>query len=89
VAPVEMTWSDIGSWDALFEVSERDGDGNAISGPATVLGGRGCLVRSEGPRVVAIGVDDLIVVATAEGVLIVPRGESQRVREAVERAPPG
>lgn len=91
VAPVEMSWSDIGSWDALLEVSARDPDGNAVSGPASLLDGRGCLVRSEGPRVVAIGVEDLIVVATADAVLIVPRGQSQRVREAVERgsASPG
>jgi len=91
VVPVDMAWSDIGSWDALLDASERDRDGNAVSGPASVIGGRGCLVRSEGPRVVAIGVDDLIVVATADSVLIVARGESQRVREAVERAaePPG
>jgi mannose-1-phosphate guanylyltransferase/mannose-1-phosphate guanylyltransferase/mannose-6-phosphate isomerase len=47
-----------------------------------VLGGRGCLVRSDGPRVVAIGVEDLVIVATADEVLVVPRSEAQRVREA-------
>jgi mannose-1-phosphate guanylyltransferase/mannose-1-phosphate guanylyltransferase/mannose-6-phosphate isomerase len=83
VVPVEMGWSDIGSWDALHEASVRDPDGNAVSGAATLIDGRSCLVRSEGPRVVAIGIEDLIVVATADSVLIVPRGESQRVREAV------
>lgn len=88
VVPVEMDWSDIGSWDALYEVGGRDADGNSLSGPVSAVDSRGCLVRSEGPRVVAIGVEDLIVVATAEGVLIVRRGESQRVRDAVER-PPG
>jgi mannose-1-phosphate guanylyltransferase/mannose-1-phosphate guanylyltransferase/mannose-6-phosphate isomerase len=87
VAPVDMAWSDIGSWDALLDVSERDTEGNAVSGPASVHGARGCLVRSEGPRVVAIGVEDLIVVATADAVLIVRRGESQRVREAIDRQP--
>jgi mannose-1-phosphate guanylyltransferase len=86
VVPVDMAWSDIGSWDALFEVSERDGDGNAVFGSADLIDGRDCLVRSDGPRVIAIGVEELIVVATADSVLIVPRGESQRVREAVERA---
>ena len=86
VVPVEMAWSDIGSWDALFEVSARDGDGNAVSGSAALIDGRDCLVRSDGPRVIAIGVEDLIVVATADSVLIVPRGESQRVRDAIERA---
>jgi mannose-1-phosphate guanylyltransferase/mannose-1-phosphate guanylyltransferase/mannose-6-phosphate isomerase len=86
VVPVEMAWSDIGSWDALFEVSERDEDGNNLSGAAAAIGSRDCLIRSEGPRVIAVGIEDLIVVATADAVLIVPRGESQRVREAVEQA---
>jgi mannose-1-phosphate guanylyltransferase/mannose-1-phosphate guanylyltransferase/mannose-6-phosphate isomerase len=85
VVPVEMGWSDIGSWDALHAVSAKDADGNALSGPATAPGSRSCLVRSEGPRVVAIGVEDLIVVATRDAVLVVPRGQSQRVKEAVER----
>lgn len=85
VVPVEMSWSDIGSWDALFEASTRDEGDNSVSGAAAVIEGRGCLVRSDGPRVVAIGVENLIIVATGEAVLIVPRGESQRVREAVER----
>ncbi|HEX9932521.1 MAG TPA: sugar phosphate nucleotidyltransferase [Allosphingosinicella sp.] len=83
VVPVEMGWSDIGSWDALHDVASRDADGNAVSGAATLIDGRSCLVRSEGPRIVAIGVEDLIVVATADGVLVVPRGQSQRVRDAV------
>jgi mannose-1-phosphate guanylyltransferase/mannose-1-phosphate guanylyltransferase/mannose-6-phosphate isomerase len=86
VVPVEMSWSDIGSWDALFEISSRDGEGNSVTGPAAVIGGRGCLVRSEGPRVVAIGVENLIVVATGDAVLVIPQGDSQRVREALERA---
>ena len=45
----------------------------------------GCLIRSEGPLVAAIGVSDLIVIATGDSVLIMPRGESQRVKEIVER----
>jgi len=85
VVPVDMAWSDIGSWDALFDVSLLDRDGNSVSGAASVIDGRGCLVRSDGPQVIAIGIEDLIVVATGDSVLIVRRGESQRVREALER----
>ena len=47
-----------------------------------MLGGRGCLVKSTGPRVIAIGVEDIVIVATADEVLVVPRSEAQRVREA-------
>jgi mannose-1-phosphate guanylyltransferase/mannose-1-phosphate guanylyltransferase/mannose-6-phosphate isomerase len=84
VIPVAIGWSDIGSWDSLYDVSPRDEAGNAIAGDVLALGARGCLIRSEGPLVAAIGVEDLVVIATADAVLIVPRAQSQRVREAVE-----
>jgi mannose-1-phosphate guanylyltransferase len=84
VLPVAIGWSDVGSWDALYDVSPRDEAGNAIAGDVLALGARGCVIRSEGPLVAAIGVEDLVVIATADAVLIVPRAQSQRVREAVE-----
>ena len=84
VLPVAIGWSDIGSWDALYDVSPRDEAGNAIAGDVLALGARGSVIRSEGPLVVAIGVEDLVVIATADAVLIVPKAQSQRVREAVE-----
>jgi mannose-1-phosphate guanylyltransferase/mannose-1-phosphate guanylyltransferase/mannose-6-phosphate isomerase len=48
------------------------------------LGARGCVIRSEGPLIAAIGIEDLVVIATPDAVLIVPKAQSQRVREAVE-----
>ena len=84
VVPIAIGWSDVGSWDALHEVSTRDEAGNAIAGDVLALGAKGCLIRSEGPLVAAIGVEDLVVIATADAVLIVPRAQSQRVREAVD-----
>jgi mannose-1-phosphate guanylyltransferase/mannose-1-phosphate guanylyltransferase/mannose-6-phosphate isomerase len=85
VVPVSVGWSDIGSWAALHEVAARDADGNAVSGEALVLGSSGCLVRSDGPLVAVVGVTDLVIVATADAVLVVPRGEAQRVKEVVDR----
>ena len=84
VIPVSIGWSDVGSWDALYDASARDGDGNAIAGDVIALGARGCVIRSDGPLVAAIGIEDLVVIATADAVLIVPRAQSQRVREAVD-----
>lgn len=84
VVPVEMGWSDAGSWDALHEIAARDDAGNALIGDILAIDSRDSLIRSDGPLVAAIGVSDLLVVATGDAVLIVPRGESQRVREAVE-----
>jgi mannose-1-phosphate guanylyltransferase/mannose-1-phosphate guanylyltransferase/mannose-6-phosphate isomerase len=84
VLPVSIGWSDVGSWEALYEASERDEEGNAAAGDVLALGARNCVIRSEGPLVAAIGVEDLVVIATSDAVLIVPRAQSQRVREAVE-----
>jgi mannose-1-phosphate guanylyltransferase/mannose-1-phosphate guanylyltransferase/mannose-6-phosphate isomerase len=84
VVPIDIEWSDVGSWDALHEVSKQDELGNALSGDVMALGARGCLLRSDGPKLVAIGVEDLVVVATADAVLVVPRSQSQRVKDAVD-----
>ncbi len=84
VMPVAIGWSDVGSWDSLHQASSRDENGNAIAGDVIALDATGCLIRSDGPLVAAIGIQDLVVVATADAVLIVPKAQSQRVREAVE-----
>lgn len=84
VVPATMGWSDIGSWEALHALGPRDGDGNLLIGDVVAPGSRDCLVRSEGPVVVALGVEGLVIVATERAVLVVPRGESQRVREAID-----
>jgi len=84
VVPVEMGWSDIGSWDAVHALGPHDGFGNMLSGDVVAPGSRDCLVRSEGPVVVALGVSDLVIVATERAVLVVPRGETQRVQEAMK-----
>lgn len=85
VLPAAIGWSDIGSWGALFDISERDGAGNAIAGDVLSFGTKGCLIRSDGPLVAAVGIEDLIVVATPDAVLILPKDQSQRVRDVVER----
>lgn len=85
VVPVSMGWTDLGSWDALDEFGEKDEAGIGASGTVVTIDARDCLIRSEGPLVAAIGVSDLIVIATGESVLIMPRGESQRVKEIVEQ----
>ncbi|WP_332810730.1 mannose-1-phosphate guanylyltransferase/mannose-6-phosphate isomerase [Sphingomonas sp.] len=83
LVPVDMDWSDVGSWEALYDASPHDEEGNAVSGEALVVDSSGCLIRSDGPLVTAIGVEDLVIVATGDAVLIIPRKDSQRVREAV------
>ena len=71
VVPVELDWSDVGTWASVYDLSAKDSDGNVVDSGSHVLGGHGCLVRSDGPQVVAIGVEDLVIVATKDQVLVV------------------
>jgi mannose-1-phosphate guanylyltransferase len=84
VRAASFGWSDVGSWEALHGVAEKDADGNAIAGDVVAIDAAGCLIHSDGPVIAAIGVSDLVIVATERAVLIVPRSQSQRVQEAVE-----
>jgi mannose-1-phosphate guanylyltransferase len=79
VVPVSMGWSDLGSWDALHAL-DADADGNAHKGDIVALDTVNCLVRTDGVRIAMVGVEDLIVVASGNDVLIVPRGRSQEVK---------
>jgi mannose-1-phosphate guanylyltransferase len=85
VVPVDLHWSDVGSWDALYEVSRELGGAVAILGPVATLDTRGCLVHSYGPVVGTIDVEDLLIVATPTAVLVARRGSSERVKELLER----
>jgi mannose-1-phosphate guanylyltransferase/mannose-1-phosphate guanylyltransferase/mannose-6-phosphate isomerase len=84
VVPAAMGWSDVGSWDAMHALGDHDEAGNVLTGDVVAIDSRNCLIRSDGPVIVTLGADDLIVVVSGGAVLIAPRGESQRVKEAVE-----
>ena len=84
VVPVEMGWSDVGSWDALHSLGAGDLHGNVVHGDVIAIDTRDCLIRSEGPVVTTVGVHDLIVVATRDAVMILPRGSSQEVKKIIE-----
>ena len=90
VAPVAMGWSDLGSWDALHAISDRDEagnahgtDGGADGGEVIAIDTHDCLVRTDGARVALVGVDNLIVVAAGNDILILPRGRSQEVKKLI------
>jgi mannose-1-phosphate guanylyltransferase/mannose-1-phosphate guanylyltransferase/mannose-6-phosphate isomerase len=85
VVPVAMGWSDVGSWDALWEMSGKDAAGNAVVGDVVAEAARNCYLRSEAGLVAAVGVEDLVVVATADAVLVAPRGRAQEVKTLVAR----
>jgi mannose-1-phosphate guanylyltransferase len=84
VVPVAMAWSDVGSWDALHAIGASDAAGNVHGGEVLAIDTRNCLVRTDGPRVALVGVEDLIVVASGNNVLVLPRGRSQEVKKLIE-----
>ena len=73
-------WSDIGSWDAVFEVSSLDPGGNAASGPVLAMEAKGCIVHAEGRLTAVLGVEDLIVVTTPDAVLVLPLARAEDVK---------
>lgn len=81
VVPVSMGWSDLGSWDALYALQEGDEAGNVASEGTRLIEAKGNLVQSDGLRISITGVDDLIVIASGNEVLILPRGQSQDVKK--------
>ncbi len=81
----DFRWSDIGSWDALFEIAPRDAQGNVIQGPVVTLDAADCIIHSDGRLTTVIGVKDLVVVSTSDAVMVVPRARSQEVRELVNK----
>jgi mannose-1-phosphate guanylyltransferase/mannose-6-phosphate isomerase len=84
VVPVSMGWSDVGSWAAVFDAADKGEDGNVVIGDALVIDSHANLIRSDGPKVAAIGVDDLVIVATADAVLVTKLSHCQKVRDAAE-----
>lgn len=81
--PLDCGWSDLGSWEALAEVLPADGDGNALRGDALAADAAGNLLFAEEGTVAALGVSDLVVVRTADAVLVLPKRRSQEVRRLV------
>ena len=81
--PVDFGWSDVGSWPALAEVLTADGAGTVSRGRVLSLDSAGSVLVSDGPTIAAVGVADLVVVATRDAVLVVPKDQAQRVKEVV------
>jgi mannose-1-phosphate guanylyltransferase / mannose-6-phosphate isomerase len=83
MVPLAAGWNDLGAWDAVWQVAAKDGQGNAALGDAIISGSHDCLVHSSGRLVSLVGVDNLIVVETADAVLVADRERSQEVKAIV------
>lgn len=86
VVPVETGWSDVGSWNALWEIATQDGDGNALVGDVVAIDTSNTLVRVDnGPAVAVVGLTDMVVVSTRDAVLVMPRDRAQDVKHVVDK----
>ncbi|MFT7288064.1 MAG: mannose-1-phosphate guanylyltransferase/mannose-6-phosphate isomerase [Halieaceae bacterium] len=85
VVPLDCGWSDVGAWSTLWQVSEADDEGNVLQGDVMVEDCLNSYLRSESRLVAAIGVRDLIIVETADAVLVADRNEVQNVKQIVNR----
>ncbi len=85
LVPCDIGWSDVGSWDAVYDISEKDESGNATSGDVLQTGCSNSLLRSQTRLVAAAGLQDVIAVETPDAVLLLKRGESQYVRDLVDK----
>ncbi|GGH16915.1 mannose-1-phosphate guanylyltransferase/mannose-6-phosphate isomerase [Alsobacter metallidurans] len=84
VLPVSFRWSDLGEWDAVLANSERDANGNSLSGNVHVRDANNSLVHSEGMLTAVLGLDDVVVVTTQDAVLVTSRAASPQVKDLVE-----
>ncbi len=84
VLPIDILWSDVGSWDSLPEVIKPDSDGNVKVGDVLALDTKRTIVMGENRLISTIGLKDLIIVDTVDALLIAKRGQAQRVKEVVE-----
>ncbi|MFZ2542164.1 MAG: mannose-1-phosphate guanylyltransferase/mannose-6-phosphate isomerase [Gallionella sp.] len=82
--PCDIGWNDVGSWQAVHEISTQDENGNALQGNVIALDCKNSLIRAEKRLVAAIGVEGLCVIETADAVLISKSDQTQRVREVVD-----
>ncbi len=85
VVPVEMGWSDIGAWDSLWDIGAKDEAGNVTRGDVLTHGTRNTYLRSEGPVIAAVGLSDLVVVATKDAVLVSHKAMAQDVKKIVDQ----
>jgi mannose-1-phosphate guanylyltransferase/mannose-6-phosphate isomerase len=85
VQPLDAGWSDVGAWNALWELGEKDNDGNVLAGDVLALASHNTLVRAENRLVACIGLEDTVVVETADAVLVAHKDQLHLVKDAVAR----
>jgi mannose-1-phosphate guanylyltransferase/mannose-6-phosphate isomerase len=84
VVPAELDWNDVGTWDAVWQEAAKNAEGNSVTGPATLLASRNCLVRADRRLVTVVGATNLAVIDTKDALLVCDLGHAGHVRQLVE-----
>ena len=84
VVKVDFAWNDVGSWDAVHEMHDKDANQNVVRGDVIFNSSENNLVFANGKTVALLGVKDLVVIDTEDALLIIPRGQTERVKELVD-----
>lgn len=84
IVPVDLAWSDIGSWDALWEIAERDASDNVLIGNVAAVDTSNSYIRAGDRLIALVGVSDLVVIDTGDVLAIAPRGRTEEVKKLVE-----
>jgi mannose-1-phosphate guanylyltransferase/mannose-6-phosphate isomerase len=85
VIPVAYPWSDIGSWNAVWELSQQDSSQNAVQGKAVFVDVKRSYVATDKPLIALLGVEDLVVVASEDAVLVTNRNRASELKQLIER----
>jgi len=85
VVPAELGWTDVGAWSALWEVGNKDAQGNVLIGDVLAEQSSGCYVRSETVLTTVLGLDDVVVVVTDDAIMVASKDKVQDVKKLVER----
>jgi mannose-1-phosphate guanylyltransferase len=83
VVPCDPAWSDIGSWESLWEIGEKDAAGNVIAGNAVCAESQGCLIHAQKRLITLAGVENIVVIDTGDAVLIANRSDGDAMRSLV------
>ncbi len=84
VLPLDAGWSDIGSWEKVWEILKKDDNGNVMQGKTFIKNTKNCFLKSENRLVVGLGIEDLIIVETNDAILVSNKNQSQEVKNIVQ-----
>ena len=84
IVPADIGWNDVGAWSALWDIGAKDAQGNVTQGDVVAEATTGSYLRTDGPMIAAVGVEDMVVVATDDAVMVAPKDRAQEVKRITD-----